>query len=198
MINFARVITKTTRRLHCDKYVTVHSARHQKITIIFHYGTGSFAPVLNELSLHLGFKSIEEFFIFSSTNLVGFGKLLFCQQIFIVSRVGSKFRNKFLGICWDGIHFVTASLHRRQNPTDTFDSIQANGTTNIGISRRIVMEDNSNFFVSICFTAQACPFSGLAYHSLHTFGNWQVTYITISQNFFISNRHTVNSAIKFR
>ena len=198
VVDFFRILTKATRRLHGYENIAVHRSRHQDIAVIFHNGTWRFAPVLHQLLLHLFIHQGKELFIFCSLQLVGSINLLFRQHAAVIGGIGCQLFDKFLRILRNPINLIATLAHSSQHATDAFDCIKANGTADIGITRRIVVENNSNFFLAVGLVAQHRPLLRLGGHALYTLHIRQIADIAVFQNFFVCYRHAVNNTIKFR
>ena len=198
VINFFRILTKATRRLHSDKDIAVKRTRHQQTTIIFHNLTRGLTPIMHKLFAHLLLHGSKKILVFPAGQLVSLANLLFCEQAAVISGVSSEQLDKFLGILGNPIYAVTALLHSGKHTTDAFNCIQAQGTTNVRIAWGIVVENNSNFLLTVGLVAQHSPLFSLRCHTLYPFSIWKITYITIFQYFFVGNGYTVDNAIKFR
>ncbi len=123
VVNLFRVLAKATRRLYCYENITIHRSRHQDIAVIFHNRTGHFAPVLNQLLLHLFIHQRKELFIFRSRQLVSSVNLLFRKHAAVIGSISGQQFDKFLRILWNPINLIATLAHSSQHATDTFDCI---------------------------------------------------------------------------
>ena len=123
VVDFFRVLAKTTRRLHGYENIAVHRSRYQDIAVIFHNRTRRFAPVLHQLLLHLFVHQRKEFSIFCSRQLIGSINLLFRQHAAVVGGIGCQLFDKFLRILRNPIYLIATLAHSSQHATDAFDCI---------------------------------------------------------------------------
>ena len=197
VINFLRVFTKATRRLHGNENIAVQRAGDEDIAVILHNASRCFAPVLNQLLLHLFLHERKEFLVFCAGDFLRLLKLLVRQHTAVIRRIACQLTDKLLGILRHIRHVIATFAHSCQHAADAFNRIQTNSAANIGITRRIIVEDNSDFFLAVSLMAQHRPFLRLRSHALHTLLVRQIAYIAIFQNLFVRYRHAMNNAIEF-
>ena len=123
VVNFLRVLAKTTRRLHGYENIAVHRSRYQDIAVIFHDSAGRFAPILHQLLLHLFVHQRKEFSIFCSRQPIGSINLLFRQHTAVVGGIGCQLFDKFLRILRNPIYLIATLAHSSKHATDAFDCI---------------------------------------------------------------------------
>ena len=198
VVNFLRILAKTTRRLYRYENITVHRSRYQDIAVIFHNRTRCFAPILHQLLLHLFIHQCKEFFIFCSRKFIGSFNLFFCQHAAVIGSIGRQQFDKFLRILRNPVHLVATLAHSSQHAADAFDCIKADSTADIGITRRIVMENNSDFLLAVGLVAQHRPLLRLGAHALYTLHIRQIADIPVFQHLFMRYRHAMDNTIKFR
>ena len=197
VINFLRVLAKATRRLHSNENIAVHCSGNEDIAVILHNASRCFAPVLNQLLLHLLLHKRKEFLILRAGDFLCLLKLLVRQHAAVIRRIACQLMDKLLGILRHIRNVIATLAHSCQHAADAFNRIQTNSAANIRISRRIIVKDNSDFFLAVSLMAQHRPFLRLRSHALHTLLVRQIAYIAIFQNLFVRYRHAMNNAVEF-
>ena len=153
VINFLRVLAKAARRLHSNENIAVHCSGNEDIAVILHDASRRFAPVLHQLLLHLFLHERKEFLVLHAGDFLRLLKLLVRQHAAVIRCIACQLADKLLGILRHISHVIATLAHSCQHAADAFNRIQTNSAANIGISRRIIVEDNSDFFLAVSLMA---------------------------------------------
>ena len=198
MINFGRVFPKAPGRLYRYENVSVHGARNHQLTVVFHDSTGSFPPVFFQLGLHLFFKGIVKGFVFPAGDFIGLLKLFCRKQGAVVGSMAGQYVYKFLCIFRDKIHLVSPLPHIGQQAADTFNGVKSHPAADIGIFRRIIVEDNSDFLFPVFFVTESRPFFCFGNDPDDPLRNGQVSDIPVFQHVLCCDGNPVDHPVKFR
>ena len=105
---------------------------------------------------------------------------------------------KFLCIFRDKIHLVPPLPHICQQAADAFNGVKSHPAADIGIFRRIIVEDNSDFLFPVFFVTDGCPLFCFGNDPDDPLGNGQVPDIPVIQHILCSNGNPVDHPVKFR
>ena len=199
MVNFVWVLAKAARRLHRNKNIAVHRSWNQQKIIIEEYFSRGFAPIVRQTLLYLFRQCLIIIAVCTDEELgIGIINLLFAHVVPVIRRTGNKLINKFLPVCRDMVNDIACIPQILQQQAHAFNTIYRRTTANVGIGRRMVVKNNSDFLFGIRFNTQKCQLFRLAYQQIHTLRNLLRNLLAFRITLHRSHRATMDNTVKLR
>ena len=140
---------------------------------------------------------IEIGLVGGSGNLVRLGQLFFCKKFLVIGGVGCENSNEGFRIFRNEIDPVAPIFHFPEKNSHALDGIQAQSISYIGVLGRVVVKNNSHLFISVFFSPESGPFSGLMDHVDQTLHDGSIPDFPIGEYFLAGHRHAMDGAIEF-
>ena len=199
MIDFGCIKTVAPGCLHRDKNMSIHNTGNQNAAFPIHHDTaGSTAPVLFHLRPDIVREGLKKVSILFSCHLMAGPLFRFRHHGQIIGGLAGDELNELAACFRDIIYPIAFRFHLFQKAAYTFYAVKAEGTSDIGILRRIVVKNNGNFLVFISLPVKPGPSTGLSCHGSYPFFQRQIFHLSCFLHMLGRYGHPVDNAVKFR
>ena len=199
MVNFIRILTKATRRLHRNKNIAVQRAGNKQEIIIKENLARRFAPILGQALLYLFRKRLVIIAVCTDEELgIGIINLLFAHIVPVIRRTGNQLVNKLLPVCRNMVNDITCIPQILQQQAHAFNTIYRRTAANVGIGRRMVVKNNGDFLFGIRLNTQQRQLFRLPHQHIHALCNILRNLLALSITLHRRHRAAMDNAVKLR
>ena len=199
MIDFGCIKTVAPGCLDRDENMSIHDTRNKDTALFIHHDTaGRAAPVFLHLGPHICRKGLKKvsvlFFCHFMTGLL----FRFRHHGQIIGGLAGDELNELAACFRDIIYPIPRRFHLFQKTAHAFYAVKAEGTTDIGILRRIVVKNNGNLLVFISLPVKPGPSTGLNCHGSYPLFQRQIFHLSCFLHMLGRYGHPMNHSVKFR